>query len=185
MGWPVYRRRIEGLRPQADDGGRRASRGRRSVDFAQVARADAATRRSRSSAASPRTTISSNGPTRCGSSAPASGSEVALADFRKDVTLEFYNEAGQLALAYKIYRCWPSPNTRPCPISTPTPTPSRSSTSCSRTKAGSATRASRSPRSRGDAIPFSRTGEGGALTFPARPARSRSRSRRKRAGRCR
>jgi phage tail-like protein len=38
----------------------------------------------------------------------AAGSEVALADFRKDVLLEFYNEAGQLVLAYKIYRCWPS-----------------------------------------------------------------------------
>ena len=38
----------------------------------------------------------------------ALGSEVALADFRKDVYLEFYNEAGQLVLAYKIYRCWPS-----------------------------------------------------------------------------
>ena len=38
----------------------------------------------------------------------ALGSEVALADFRKDVYLEFYNEAGQLALAYIIYRCWPS-----------------------------------------------------------------------------
>jgi phage tail-like protein len=36
------------------------------------------------------------------------GAEVVLADFRKDVILEFYNEAGQLALAYKIYRCWPS-----------------------------------------------------------------------------
>jgi phage tail-like protein len=36
------------------------------------------------------------------------GSEVALADFRKEVVLEFYNEAGQLVLAYKIYRCWPS-----------------------------------------------------------------------------
>ena len=36
------------------------------------------------------------------------GSEVALADFRKDVVLEFYNEAGQLALSYKIFRCWPS-----------------------------------------------------------------------------
>jgi phage tail-like protein len=36
------------------------------------------------------------------------GSEVALADFRKDVILDFYNEAGQLVLAYKIYRCWPS-----------------------------------------------------------------------------
>ena len=38
----------------------------------------------------------------------ALGGEVALANFRKDVVLEFYNEAGQLALAYKIYRCWPS-----------------------------------------------------------------------------
>lgn len=36
------------------------------------------------------------------------GSEVSLADFRKDVILEFYNEAGQLAIAYKIYRCWVS-----------------------------------------------------------------------------
>jgi phage tail-like protein len=38
----------------------------------------------------------------------SSGQEVALASFRKDVVLELYNEAGQLALAYKIYRCWVS-----------------------------------------------------------------------------
>lgn len=36
------------------------------------------------------------------------GSEVSLKDFRKDVVLELYNEAGQLVLAYKLYRCWPS-----------------------------------------------------------------------------
>jgi phage tail-like protein len=36
------------------------------------------------------------------------GSEVSLADFRKDITLEVYNEAGQLALAYNIFRCWVS-----------------------------------------------------------------------------
>ena len=36
------------------------------------------------------------------------GSEVSLADFRKDIILELYNEAGQLAIAYKIYRCWVS-----------------------------------------------------------------------------
>lgn len=36
------------------------------------------------------------------------GSEVSLADFRKDLILEFYNEAGQLAIAYKIFRCWAS-----------------------------------------------------------------------------
>ena len=36
------------------------------------------------------------------------GSEVSLADFRKDITLEVYNEAGQLALAYNLFRCWVS-----------------------------------------------------------------------------
>jgi phage tail-like protein len=36
------------------------------------------------------------------------GAEVSLKDFRKDLILEFYNEAGQLALAYKLYRCWVS-----------------------------------------------------------------------------
>lgn len=36
------------------------------------------------------------------------GAEVALGSFRKDVRLELYNEAGQLVLAYKIYRCWVS-----------------------------------------------------------------------------
>jgi phage tail-like protein len=36
------------------------------------------------------------------------GSEVSLANFRKDIYLEFYNEAGQLVIAYKIYRCWVS-----------------------------------------------------------------------------
>jgi phage tail-like protein len=36
------------------------------------------------------------------------GSEVSLKDFRKDIILEFYNEAGQVAIAYKIYRCWVS-----------------------------------------------------------------------------
>jgi phage tail-like protein len=36
------------------------------------------------------------------------GSEVSLKDFRKDIILEIYNEAGQVAIAYKIYRCWVS-----------------------------------------------------------------------------
>lgn len=38
----------------------------------------------------------------------ALGSEVSLADFRKDVILDFYNEAGQVAISYKIYRAWVS-----------------------------------------------------------------------------
>jgi phage tail-like protein len=36
------------------------------------------------------------------------GAEVSLKDFRKDLIIEVYNEAGQLALAYKVYRCWVS-----------------------------------------------------------------------------
>jgi phage tail-like protein len=36
------------------------------------------------------------------------GTEVSLKDFRKDIIIEIYNEAGQLALAYKVYRCWVS-----------------------------------------------------------------------------
>jgi phage tail-like protein len=36
------------------------------------------------------------------------GAETSLADFRKDILLEVYNEAGQVVLTYKIYRCWVS-----------------------------------------------------------------------------
>jgi len=36
------------------------------------------------------------------------GAESSLRDFRKDLIIEVYNEAGQLALAYKVYRCWVS-----------------------------------------------------------------------------
>ena len=36
------------------------------------------------------------------------GSEVSLKDFRKDLIIEMYNEAGQLAIAYKVFRCWVS-----------------------------------------------------------------------------
>ena len=36
------------------------------------------------------------------------GQEISLKNYRKDIILEFMNEAGQLAMAYKIYRCWVS-----------------------------------------------------------------------------
>ena len=36
------------------------------------------------------------------------GSEVSLADFRKDIIIDFYNEAGQLAISYSVLRCWVS-----------------------------------------------------------------------------
>jgi phage tail-like protein len=36
------------------------------------------------------------------------GAEVSLADFRKDILIELLNEAGQLVMLFKAYRCWPS-----------------------------------------------------------------------------
>jgi phage tail-like protein len=36
------------------------------------------------------------------------GSQVSLKDFRKEILIEMYNEAGQLVIAYKVYRCWVS-----------------------------------------------------------------------------
>ncbi|MFH1682045.1 MAG: phage tail protein [Candidatus Eisenbacteria bacterium] len=36
------------------------------------------------------------------------GSEVSLQDFRKDIIIQLYNEAGQLAMQWKVYSCWPS-----------------------------------------------------------------------------
>jgi phage tail-like protein len=36
------------------------------------------------------------------------GAEVSLKDFRKDLILELYNEAGQLVIAYKVFRAWVS-----------------------------------------------------------------------------
>ncbi|GAB4364099.1 MAG: phage tail protein [Calditrichia bacterium] len=37
-----------------------------------------------------------------------SGTEVSLKDFRKDIIIELLNEAGQVVMAFKVYRCWPS-----------------------------------------------------------------------------
>jgi phage tail-like protein len=36
------------------------------------------------------------------------GAEVSLKDFRRNILIEVYNEAGQLAVRYKVYRCWVS-----------------------------------------------------------------------------
>jgi phage tail-like protein len=36
------------------------------------------------------------------------GAEVSLKNFRKDLIIEVYNESGQKAIAYKVYRCWVS-----------------------------------------------------------------------------
>jgi len=34
--------------------------------------------------------------------------QVSLKDFRKDIIIELYNEAGQKVMAYNVYRCWVS-----------------------------------------------------------------------------
>jgi phage tail-like protein len=36
------------------------------------------------------------------------GAESSLADFRKDLLLDVFNEAGQKVISYKIFRCWVS-----------------------------------------------------------------------------
>lgn len=38
----------------------------------------------------------------------SNGAESSLADFRKDVTIDVFNEAGQKVISYKVYRCWVS-----------------------------------------------------------------------------
>ncbi|RXF74134.1 phage tail protein [Hansschlegelia zhihuaiae] len=36
------------------------------------------------------------------------GGESSLADFRKDIIIDIFNEAGQTVLSYHVYRCWVS-----------------------------------------------------------------------------
>ena len=66
------------------------------------------------------------------------GTEVSLKDFRKDIVLELYNEAGQLVLAYKITAAG-FQSMKFCPISMPMRMRSQSSTSSWRMKAGNET----------------------------------------------
>lgn len=36
------------------------------------------------------------------------GTQIALAGFRKDIKLELHNEAGQVVMAFDVFRCWVS-----------------------------------------------------------------------------
>ncbi len=36
------------------------------------------------------------------------GAETSLKDFRKDLIIELYNEAGQIVMAYRVFRAWVS-----------------------------------------------------------------------------
>ena len=108
----LRRRHQQGRRAEADDRGRRAPRGRRSqhqpqdrpgrtkyepitlergvthdLDFEQWANKvwDYGT-----------------------PGAADSAQEVSLKDFRKDIIIDMFNEAGQKVLSYHVYRCWVS-----------------------------------------------------------------------------
>jgi phage tail-like protein len=36
------------------------------------------------------------------------GAETSLKDFRKDIIIDLFNEAGQKVISYKVFRCWVS-----------------------------------------------------------------------------
>lgn len=36
------------------------------------------------------------------------GAELSLADFRKDIIIDLFNEAGQKVISYNVFRCWVS-----------------------------------------------------------------------------
>ena len=139
VGRPLRRRRQQGQRAQAHDRGRRAPRGRRPEHAAA----------SRPAAPKYEAITLERGVThdtefeqwanKVWNFGAGLGAEVSLKDFRKDIIIEVYNEAGQLAHRLQGLSAAGSRSTRRCPTSTPTPTRSRSSTSSSRTRAGSAT----------------------------------------------
>ena len=107
MGRPLRRRRQQGRRAQAHDRGGQASRGRRPVhsrkspgrtEFEAITLERGVTH----------DTEFEKWANKVWNFGSGLGAEVSLKDFRKDVIIEVYNEAGQLALAYKVYRCWVS-----------------------------------------------------------------------------
>lgn len=68
-----------------------------------------------------------------GTSARAREAKASLRHFRRNITIEAYNEGGQLALAYKVFRRWVSEFKR-CRASTRTRTRSQSRASSWRTR---------------------------------------------------
>ena len=108
VGRPLRRRRQQGRRAQAHDRGGQAPRGRR-----PAARSRKSPGRTEYEAITLERGVThdtefekwANKVWNFGSGL---GAEVSLKDFRKDIIIEVYNEAGQLALAYKVFRCWVS-----------------------------------------------------------------------------
>jgi phage tail-like protein len=106
VGRPLRRGRQQSIRADAQHRGGRAPRGRRSVFIAQIARAQfEAVTLERGVTHDAEFEKWANKAWNFGSEL---GSEALLQDFRKDIIIELYNEAGQLAIAYKLFRCWVS-----------------------------------------------------------------------------
>ena len=108
MGRALRRRRQQGGRPQAHDRGRRAPRGRRSVVSPQVARDGPKYEAITLERGVTHDTEFEQWANKVWNFGSGLGAEVSLKDFRKDVIIDVYNEAGQLVLSYKVYRCWVS-----------------------------------------------------------------------------
>ena len=107
MGRQICRRHLQGQPLEAHHRGGEASRRRRSELQPQIAR----THRVRRDYPGTRGTHDlefEQWANKVWSLHAAAGAEVSLADFRKDVILDFFNEAGQKALSYQIFRCWVS-----------------------------------------------------------------------------
>ena len=184
VGRPLRRRHQQGVGAEAHHRGGRAPRRRRPVDGAQVAGPHQVRAITLERGVTHDTEFEqwANKVWNFGSGL---GAEVSLKDFRKDLIIEVYNEAGQLVIAYKVFRAG-CRSSRRCRTSTPTPTRSRSSTSSSRTKAGSATttsssRPSRASPSRRDR----RSGAAGTRRLDASAARAVGARRSARADRAR
>ena len=74
----------------------------------QVAGPHRSTRRSRWSAASPTTSSSSSGRTRCGTSAPGSAPKCRSRTSARTSSSRSTTRPGSSRIAYKVYRCWVS-----------------------------------------------------------------------------
>ena len=108
VGRPVCRRHQQGQRAQAHHRGRQAPRGRRPEQQPQVARPHRVRRHHAGARRDPRHRVREVGQQGLELSAPAWAPRSRSRTSARTLIIEVYNEAGQLALAYKVYRCWVS-----------------------------------------------------------------------------
>ena len=106
MGRPVRRRLDQDGRPQADDRDGRVPRGGREHHEPQAARQNEATAGVTLEAGVTYDTAFEDWANLVNDF--ASHSITSLGEFRKNITVDVFNEAGQKAISYNLYRCWVS-----------------------------------------------------------------------------